>query len=193
MQRTSKKIIILKLCLLICFCLISGFANAATITYTPLNPTVTLGDPVTLSIIGEDFTELTNGGNVDLSWDNTILTLDSISDVVITFPGNFNGKSLTDSDTIHLSLGDIFGSGPFGPDFNIADILFTATGVGISPISFGTTLTNWVVGDSSTLYSPQPTFVGGNVTVNAVPIPGALWLLGSGLIGMVGIRRKLRK
>ena len=27
----------------------------------------------------------------------------------------------------------------------------------------------------------------------AVPIPGALWLLGSGLIGMVGVRRKLNK
>ena len=27
----------------------------------------------------------------------------------------------------------------------------------------------------------------------AVPIPGAVWLLGSGLIGMVGIRRKFKK
>jgi len=27
----------------------------------------------------------------------------------------------------------------------------------------------------------------------AVPIPGAVWLLGSGLIGIVGIRRKIRK
>ena len=30
-------------------------------------------------------------------------------------------------------------------------------------------------------------------TFVAVPIPGALWLLGSGLIGIVGIRRKFRK
>jgi len=28
---------------------------------------------------------------------------------------------------------------------------------------------------------------------NAVPIPGAIWLLGSGLIGLMGIRRKLKK
>lgn len=26
--------------------------------------------------------------------------------------------------------------------------------------------------------------------INAVPIPGSLWLLGSGLIGLVAIRRK---
>jgi len=26
-----------------------------------------------------------------------------------------------------------------------------------------------------------------------IPIPGAIWLLGSGLIGLVGFRRKFRK
>jgi hypothetical protein len=29
--------------------------------------------------------------------------------------------------------------------------------------------------------------------VGAVPIPGAIWLLGSGLIGLVGLRKKLKK
>jgi hypothetical protein len=33
-------------------------------------------------------------------------------------------------------------------------------------------------------------FVKANLSYNAVPIPGALWLLGGGLIGLVGIRRK---
>ncbi|MCP3931980.1 MAG: VPLPA-CTERM sorting domain-containing protein, partial [Bacteroidetes bacterium] len=27
-------------------------------------------------------------------------------------------------------------------------------------------------------------------TVSAVPIPGAIWLLGSGLLAMIGIRRR---
>ena len=30
-------------------------------------------------------------------------------------------------------------------------------------------------------------------TVAAVPIPGAVWLLGTGIIGLVGIRRKFKK
>ncbi|MCK4795084.1 MAG: hypothetical protein KAV87_65750 [Desulfobacteraceae bacterium] len=29
--------------------------------------------------------------------------------------------------------------------------------------------------------------------MHAVPIPGAVWLLGSGLVGLVGIRKKLKK
>jgi hypothetical protein len=28
------------------------------------------------------------------------------------------------------------------------------------------------------------------LTVSPTPIPGAIWLLGSGLVGLVGIRRK---
>ena len=31
------------------------------------------------------------------------------------------------------------------------------------------------------------------ITLSQVPIPGALWLLGSGLIGMIGVRKKLFK
>ena len=32
-----------------------------------------------------------------------------------------------------------------------------------------------------------------DVSMNPVPIPGAIWLLGSGLIGLIGVRRKLKK
>ncbi|MBW2109346.1 MAG: hypothetical protein JRI36_11885 [Deltaproteobacteria bacterium] len=32
-----------------------------------------------------------------------------------------------------------------------------------------------------------------NFQIDAVPIPGAVWLLGSGLLGLVGIRKKLHK
>ena len=32
-----------------------------------------------------------------------------------------------------------------------------------------------------------------NVSMNPVPIPGAIWLLGSGLIGLVGLKRKFQR
>lgn len=31
------------------------------------------------------------------------------------------------------------------------------------------------------------------VQISTIPVPGAMWLLGSGLIGLVGLRRKFRK
>lgn len=43
------------------------------------------------------------------------------------------------------------------------------------------------------LTSTQYAFEADNMTVNPVPIPAALWLLGSGIIGLVGIRKKQRK
>ena len=39
----------------------------------------------------------------------------------------------------------------------------------------------------------EGTINSGSVDISAVPIPGALWLFGSGLIGVVGIKRKLKK
>lgn len=42
--------------------------------------------------------------------------------------------------------------------------------------------------------NPHYDNVGGiSLDVNAVPSPGAVWLLGSGLVGLVGLRKKLRK
>lgn len=54
---------------------------------------------------------------------------------------------------------------------------------------------NW---DPSTLsgtfeYETSSNFVRGTLTAGPVPIPGALWLLGSGLLGLVGIRRKTKR
>ncbi len=45
-----------------------------------------------------------------------------------------------------------------------------------------------------TIYSPASYALNpGIVNVNAVPIPAAAWLLGSGLIGLVAVRRRMRK
>jgi hypothetical protein len=63
----------------------------------------------------------------------------------------------------------------------------------------GLALAQMFTGSATDLYNngiTLGTFSATNINFQgpaAIPIPGALWLLGSGLIGMVGIRRKLGK
>jgi hypothetical protein len=49
-------------------------------------------------------------------------------------------------------------------------------------------LEHWYVNDQ-VIYNK----LGAWVVADVVPIPGAVWLLGSGLVGLVGLRKKLKK
>lgn len=48
----------------------------------------------------------------------------------------------------------------------------------------------WIIGDGLNAEGANHGFV---LVPSSVPIPSAIWLLGSGLIGLVGVRRKFRK
>jgi len=44
------------------------------------------------------------------------------------------------------------------------------------------------------LYANSPWYFGlDDVDVSPVPIPGAVWLLGSGVVGLIGLKRRMRK
>ena len=58
---------------------------------------------------------------------------------------------------------------------------------GISKIEFG----SWT-GDHYT-YFDDLTFAGSQHVPIPVPLPGTVWLLGSGLVGLVGLRKKFKK
>ena len=87
---------------------------------------------------------------------------------------------------------------PTGLDYTVS-----YDGYGVSPISSGTNTyssTTWGFLDEAMFrfrladnYGAGQYFQFGEVTLitpDPVPIPGALWLLGSGLLGLVGLRRK---
>ncbi len=58
---------------------------------------------------------------------------------------------------------------------------------------FSLGLADWVTSPSGEVLDGQIPEGGISLaSINNVPIPGALWLLGSGLIGLLGLRRKLR-
>jgi hypothetical protein len=188
---------------------LSNHAIAVTLSLLPASQTATAGDTVTLDLVIDglgDFAPDSLGAfDVDIAYDTTVLT----------FVGYTLGPFLGDvpSEALDFSLGDVSGivnitelsllendAGscvfclpPYLDDiqpgsFTLASLDFSvdvldpgaSTIVAIDTVNalsdaFGTALTV-----DSTDYA----------VINAVPIPAAVWLFGTGIIGLIGFARK---
>ena len=173
----------------------TSVAQAATITVSPFSPTVNIGDVFNISIIGTDFTVGsggTIGGGFSLAWDPGILTLQRFA---LTFPGDqlFGQPGVVDLAAGTWTNADVTSfNGTTLANFEIATVTFLATNLGVSPTDVtiglfeGGSPRLWA--DSDGLIDVNPTFVGGSVTF--VPVPAAVWLFGSGILGLIGVARR---
>lgn len=151
---------------------------------------ISINQIFTLDIMGtfnSDAGEALVGGALDMFYDSTIL---SVNSVTLNTPVDFGSSSGT-IDNLTGSVNTIgFASftGVADGVFNFATIEFEATGFGTSALMLQNSndlIFEWAngVGDLVNFNS-----IDGSVRV--VPLPASLWLLLSGIIGLVSIVRR---
>jgi hypothetical protein len=176
------------------FLFIGSSANAATVSINPGVINVAPGDVFSVDVLGTGFDNLVVGGSVSLSWDASVITLISTNaEVAGALSAGLNDLLLysrTDSSLDLTAVAGFFDPG-LGPDFAFltgltfqAALLPGGTDVALIQGSGGT----WqdALGGEYTgvVYNSAA------VTVGAVPVPAAVWLFASGLLGMVGVARR---
>jgi len=172
-------------------------AKGATIRFSDTTPNaVLLGETFEATIVGENFSSNSDlgivagsaGGGLNLYWDPTILQFDSIT---LTFPGDRTFATLDDTKISNgkLNFGVVSFAGTTKTTFEIASIQFTAFGIGETSLDLEPDNVNvWVDYDFNKI---SPEILDAAVTV--VPIPSTSFLLGGGLVGLFGIRRRVKR
>jgi hypothetical protein len=180
--------------LLTCITLLCGATavQAATITLNPMDSNQPNGASFDVKVVGLDFTDGTIGGGFSLMWDPSILRLDNVN---LVFPGDklFGQAGAVDNTAGTLLNADVTSfTGTNSASFDIAVLTFTALSPGLSALDISVGLfgngSDRLWADASGFVDTMPDFKDGSVTV--VPVPAAVWLFGSGLLGLIGVARR---
>ena len=168
----------------------SGYLNAASITWDTVNSNQLAAGSFSLDIVGLGFVIDVDGGGVNLSFDSSILNVTQIT--IDENVWDFGGLGIS-TGTIDNGAGTVNGimvntlATTVTGDFTVATVDFLVVGGVGSSSSLTMTeydLNPWASGGSVI----TPSYVVGNVSV--VPVPAAVWLFGSGLIGLISLARR---
>lgn len=182
--------------------LVSGFsASATTISLIPSAQNVPDSTAFSVDIIAGDLPLGTAGGALDFSWNASDMTLDSIYLATTDGADSNGGQFLGNWDPVSSFFTGVDSTGPgsisglYVGSWDgisglqaIGQLNFTlGTGVSNSLISMdaaalGGTWSSYDIGDFTNTYE--------GAIINPVPVPAALWLFGSGLIGLMGVARR---
>ena len=169
----------------------AGAAMANTVSLVQPNPIFTNGAAtLDLDLIGT-FTDAVDAGDFSISWDATVLEYTGI--VVADPPWD---TPFIDDSSAPAGLVEIIFLGTSGPavtNFDILTISFNVIGA-----DGDSTTVDMFEGAFSTGWSAPGgiqvpvDYIDGQVTVSPVPVPAAVWLMASGLLGLVGVARRRR-
>jgi len=191
----------LKKQILICLMATFGFLHigsasaVATLSFDPSNQTVGLGDSVTVDLrisgLGDD---ILTAFDLDISFDDSILDFQGFTfgtgldtfglGTNIQFDTDF-GAGLVNVYEISFDSDVVLGS--FQPnDFVLGTFDFGTLSLGTSALNVAAPLFGGLVGAGALELDME--VVEGSVSV--VPVPAAIWLFGSALMGLIGLSRR---
>jgi hypothetical protein len=170
--------------------LTANLASAISVSTNPSNVVVNVGDTFQVSIDAADF-PTTAGGGFFVNWDSGLSLLTTDAEIETNMIFDTPSSQTTGNQT--RIVGGNFGAPVSSTNFTIVTLEFQALAAGSSNITLSAEPTELWVDETFATLDPQPDYFGTSVTVNdltAVPLPGAVWLFGTGLLGMVGVARR---
>jgi len=171
-----------------------NLANAATLSLTPSTLNVNTGDVFSLTVQGTEFVTGVSSGGVEISWDANLVSLVStLTDIQASMQSNgfldLGGSSVGPTNTV--AVGGSFVGLP-GPSFDFVTLQFVALPPAQSgPINMvNSAFGAWQDAQTPAQSIPDVIFEGATINSTVVPVPAAVWLFGSGLLGLVGVARR---
>ena len=152
--------------------------QAATVTFGPDSTNVALASTFTLEIVGYDFTG-TEGGGASFTFDATVLQVNSIT-IDDGVWGIYDAAGTIDNVNGSVEGIAVAAFNDPGTQFTVATIEFEAIGYGTSMLILEENPLNPWASAGSVI---TPTLIDGLVTV--VPVPAAIWLFGTGVLGLL--------
>jgi len=165
-------------------------AQVSVVAPVPLSP-FNLNEPILIDIYA-NFSVPLFGGQLDIAFDPNIIQVAEIIQApglgtTVFQPGIVNNTAGTISNMHFI---DVIPSSPVNTDFLIASLWVITTGPGTTDITLSTS-TPWLVDFPPVLTIDPADITFNSASITVVPIPAALWLFASGLLGLLGLQRKV--
>ena len=169
--------------ILITLALLTNFgAQAAVVSLTPSVAESVVGDEFTISVSAADFSEVA-GATLELIFNPDLVEIVSMSQT-----GDFDPLYDPNSRSLNL-LSPLIPNFTVSDEFDILDIVMKSIAEGSAEITFNDGgLNGWF--DNAAQKVNGITYDSANVNISAVPVPAAIWLFGSALMGIAGISRR---